>query len=158
MLPGISYVLVILRNMTYTERKEKEEVMHMKRKGWLTAAAVSVLLCILMGVMWFLKPVHADVGFYIAAEEPMVVFRGRYWEPVVMRSSAENRRRFQKLHTGDKILVFHDGRMMLSYPAQLNVYLCIRLRKGDVSDLPEGGSEALEEMGWIQGGSFGKSE
>lgn len=131
--------------------------MHMKRKGWLIAA-VSVLLCILMGVMWFLNPAYAGVGFYIAAEEPMVAFQGRYGEPVVMRSSEEYCKRFQKLHTGDKILVFHDGRMMLSYPAQLNVHLCIRLRKGDVSDLPEGVSEALEEMGWIRGGSFGKSE
>ena len=137
--------LVILRNLTYTDRKEKEEVTLMKRRKWLTAAAVSALLCVLMGVIWFLVPVQAGTGFYIAAEEPMVVFLGRYGEPVVMR-------------TGDRILVFHDGRMMLSYPAQLNVFFCIRLRKGDASDLPEGALESLEEMGWIQGGGFGKSE
>ncbi len=150
--------LVILRNLTYTYRKEKEEVTLMKRRKWLTAAAVSALLCVLMGVIWFLVPVQAGTGFYIAAEEPMVVFLGRYGEPVVMRSSEGRRKMFQKLRTGDRILVFHDGRMMLSYPAQLNVFFCIRLRKGDASDLPEGALESLEEMGWIQGGGFGKSE
>ncbi len=60
--------------------------------------------------------------------------------------------------TGDKILVFHNGCMMLSYPAQLNVSFCIRLKKGDVSDVPEGVLESLEEMGFIRGGSFGKNQ
>lgn len=130
----------------------------MKGKKWLAAAGVLVSLCILAGVVWFWGPVRADTGIYIAADEPIVVFNGGSGEPVVMRTGEGNSKMFQKLRTGDKILVFHDGRMMLSYPAQLNVFFCIRLKKGESSDLPEGVLKSLEEMGWIRGGSFGKGE
>ena len=120
----------------------------MRRKKWLAAAAVVVLLCILVGGILLWGPVRVNTGIYIEAGEPMVVFPGGSGEPVVMRCGRDNDKMFGKMRTGDKILVFHDGRMMLSYPAQMNVFFCLRLKRGDISDVPEGVLESLERMGW----------
>ena len=128
----------------------------MRRRKWLIAAVIPT--CVLIGGILLWKPIRADMGIYIEAGEPIVVFHGGFREPIVMRSTAGNHDMFKKLRTGDKILVFHNGCMMLSYPAQLNVSFCISLKKGDVSDVPEGVLESLEEMGFIRGGSFGKNQ
>ena len=53
--------------------------------------------------------------------------------------------------------IIHNGTMMLSYPAQMNVYFCIRLKKGDASDVSESVMEMLEEMGWLRGGTIGQN-
>ena len=100
----------------------------MRRRKWLIAAVIPT--CVLIGGILLWKPIRADMGIYIEAGEPIVVFHGGSREPIVMRSTAGNHDMFKKLRTGDKILVFHNGCMMLSYPAQLNVSFCIRLKKG----------------------------
>lgn len=142
------------RNLFQDKGGRKREVF-MRKKGWLIAAG---MVCVLVGGIILRSPLHADTGIYIDAGESFVVFEGGSGEPVVMRSGQGNDKMFRKLQTGDRILVFHDGTMMLSYPAQMNILFCIRLKKGDVSALPEGVMESLEEMGWIQGGAFGQDQ
>ena len=46
---------------------------------------------------------------------------------------------------------------MLSYPAQMNVYFSLRLKKGKAGDVPESVLDSLEEMGWLPGGALGFS-
>ena len=98
-----------------------------------------------------------DTGIYIAADSPFILFDNGAGEPVIMRGPEGKDGMFSKLQTGDRILIVHNGAMMLSYPAQINVLFCIRLKKGDISDVPEGVMDSLEEMGWIRGGTFGQN-
>lgn len=66
--------------------------------------------------------------------------------PVVMLG---NTKFIGSLETGDKIIVVHDKSIMLSYPAQANAYLCIKIKSHykeiNSEDYPE-----LAEMGWIE--------
>lgn len=55
---------------------------------------------------------------------------------------------FEGLQTGDKILIAQ-GPVMESYPGQTVVRLCIRLERGDLSNIPEQTLEELREIGWI---------
>lgn len=48
--------------------------------------------------------------------------------------------------------------MMLSYPAQMNVYFSLRLKKGKAGDVPESVLDSLEEMGWLPGGALGQNQ
>lgn len=102
--------------------------------------------------LFVLSPFTFSTGTYIAADSPMIVLDGGSGEPVAMQGGSWD------YGTGDRVLILHDGTMMLSYPAQMNVYLCIRLKKGDISKVPESVLDLLEEMGWISGGRLGQDQ
>lgn len=126
-----------------------------KRRGIIVAAVVLFLAVLLAGMLIW-GPFRFATGTYIAAESPFLLFDGGSGEPVVMVNGTGKEDAFAKLRTGDKVLVVHNGTMMLSYPAQMDIYFCIRLKKGDASDIPKSVLESLEEMGWIQGGALGQ--
>lgn len=125
------------------------------RKKRIIVLVVGVFLAAVIAGLLVLSPFRTDTGIYIAAGSPFILFDRGSGEPVIMLCPEGKDNMFSKLKTGDKILIVHNGTMMLSYPAQMNVYFCIRLKKGDVSDVPEGVMESLEEMGWKQGGTIG---
>lgn len=127
-----------------------------KKAKWIILAAVFAFAAIFAGVV-LLSPFRTDTGIYIAAGSPFILFDGGSGEPVIMLCPKGKDNMFSKLKTGDRILIVHNGTMMLSYPGQMNVYFCIRLKKGDISDVPEGVMESLEEMGWKQGGTIGQN-
>lgn len=104
------------------------------------------LICVAGAGLFALSPFTFSTGIYIEADEGIIVFDKGSGEPVVIRGRTRNFR------TGDRILVLHDGTMMLSYPAQMNVYFSMRLKKGDISDVPQSALDSLEEMGWLGGG------
>lgn len=109
---------------------------------------ILAIFCLLMVVLLVWQPFKFSTGIYIAAESPIILFDNGSGEPVVMLGRTGDEM-FADLQTGDRILILHDGTMMLSYPAQMNVFFCIRLKKGDISDVPEGTMGLLEEMGWL---------
>lgn len=116
------------------------------RKKLLIVVGLTVV-CALAAVLFVWRPVKASTGIYIAAGSPVIVFDGGE-EPVVMWGRTGDEM-FSNLQTGDRILIIHDGTMMLSYPAQMNVRFCIRLKKGDQSTVPEKALESLRDLGWL---------
>ena len=110
---------------------------------------VLILGCAVAAVLLIWRPLKAGTGIYIAAGSPIILFDGGSGEPVVMQGRTGDEDMFGGLETGDRILIFHDGTMMLSYPAQMNVFFCIRLEKGDEASVPEEVMESLKELGWL---------
>lgn len=141
-------------------RRKARKVAQMRKKMWFIIPVVIVLLVLVLLVGIFFTGIlfQMDTGIYIGADSPFILFDHGSGEPVMMQSSEEKRGMFSRLRTGDRILIGHNGAMMLSYPAQINVFFCIRLKKGDISDVPKEAMDSLEEMGWLQGGTFGQSE
>lgn len=117
------------------------------RKKMLISVGLMVV-CVLAAALFIWRPLKASTGIYIAAGSPIIVFDGGSGEPVVMQGRKGDEM-FSNLQTGDRILIFHDGTMMLSYPAQMNVFFCTRLKKGDESAVPEETMESLRGMGWL---------
>lgn len=129
----------------------------MRKKGIILTTVVLGLAALLAGA-FILSPFQTGTGIYIAADStPFIVFDNGSGEPVIMLCGDRDDM-FSKLNTGDRILIVHSGAMMLSYPAQMGVFFCIRLKKGDVSDVPEDAVRALKEMGWLRGGSIGENQ
>ena len=48
----------------------------MRRRKWLIAAVIPT--CVLIGGILLWKPIRADMGIYIEAGEPIVVFHGGF--------------------------------------------------------------------------------
>ena len=109
-------------------------------------------VCILAAGLFALSPFRFGTGIYIAADSPMILLDNGSGEPVVMYGGSWG------YQTGDKVLILHNGTMMLSYPAQMSVYLCIRLKRGDGCDVPQSVLDSLEEMGWLSGGELGQNQ
>ncbi len=130
------------------DRKRKRRVYMRKRIVIVLLAAV----CILVAGLFVLSPFRFGTGIYIAADSPMILLDNGSGEPVVMHGGSRD------YQTGDKVLILHNGTMMLSYPAQMSVYLCVRLKKGDARDVPQSVLDSLEEMGWLSGGELGQNQ
>lgn len=113
---------------------------------------IAAIVCLVAAGLFVFSPFSFSTGTYIAADASFIVFEQGSGEPVVMHGRVGN---FQ---TGDRILILHNGTMMLSYPAQINVYFSIRLKKGDISQIPQDVLDSLEEMGWLTGGKLGQDQ
>ena len=109
-------------------------------------AAVVVLLCVTVGVISF-RSLGISTGRFLRADHGAAMMV-RDNSPISM-SNQTNRDLFDGLETGDKILVLHDG-IAESYPGQTGAYAVIRLKKGSISDIPQGVLESLRELGWIR--------
>ena len=123
----------------------------MRKKVMIAAWILAGLLAVAAGAL-ALSPFRFSTGIYIAADSPLILMDGGSGEPVVMLG------RTGDFRTGDHVLILHNGTMMLSYPAQMNVYFCIRLKKGDASEVPEEALKTLEEMGWLEEKTFGQTQ
>lgn len=132
----------------------------MRKKIWFMIPIILILIVLLLSAGIFFAGIlfKMDTGIYIGADSPFILFDHGSGEPVMMLGPEGKSGMFSGLRTGDRILIGHNGTMMLSYPAQINVFFCIRLKKGDISDIPKEAMDSLEEMGWLQGGTFGQSE
>ncbi len=104
------------------------------RKKRMVVLLVVVLLAGFSAVLLILSPFRTDTGIYIAADSPFILFDKGSGEPVVM--------------------LYPEGKGSMF--SKLNVYFCIRLKKGAASDVPERVMKSLEEMGWKQGVTFGQ--
>lgn len=121
----------------------------MKKK---VVAIIIAVICLAAAGLFVLSPFTFSTGTYIAADSPMIVLDQGSGEPIVMNGGPWD------YQMGDKVLILHDGSMMLSYPAQMSVYFSIRLKKGDSSDVPRSVLDSLKEMGWLSGGGLGQNQ
>lgn len=90
---------------------------------------------------------YPTVGTYIkaASGDNMILMDGG---PCIMSNQTGNENVFSGLQTGDKILIINCA-VNTSYPGYTGCYFCLRLGKGDISDIPEKHLEQLKELGWI---------
>lgn len=68
--------------------------------------------------------------------------------PVVMGNRTGRENAFSQLETGDRIWILHDG-IQETYPGKTGVYLIVRTRDGDITNIPEQVLDSLRELGWI---------
>ncbi len=122
----------------------------MKKKT--VAVVLSILGIVLLtgfGAFAFLKGQgHILTGRVFMSEGTCIFISDATGEPVVIHNQTKNQDLFAGFLTGDRVLVVGDGTMMLSYPAQMNVYFALRLGGGDPSDIPEETRKQLQDMGW----------
>ncbi len=110
-----------------------------------------LLLAVLTVVIVFGVMLHQGRGLTIG--RCLLAENGSYMlidenSPIVMSDRSSDKDMFFGLSTGDKILVVHDG-IAESYPGQTGAYFCLRLSKGDISDIPEEVITSLKDLGWI---------
>lgn len=90
---------------------------------------------------------YPTFGTYIKATsgDDMIMMDGG---PCIMSNQTGNENVFSGLRTGDKILIVNCA-VNQSYPGRTGCYFCLRLGKGDISDIPEKHLEQLREYGWL---------
>lgn len=98
----------------------------MKKKIWIPV--LIVLACVILVLFILSRFFTLSVGTYMG--ENAVVFDHLQETPIIMLNQTGNSNAFSDLHSGDRILVLHGNSLMLSDPAQMNVFVCIRLKKG----------------------------
>ena len=121
----------------------------MKKKIWIASAvvvAIIVLLCAALGAMSS-RSLSISTGRFLRADSgtPMMVCGN---SPISV-SNQTGRDLFDGLETGDKILVVHDG-IAESYPGQTGAYAVLRLKKGNIDDIPQGVIDSLRDLGWLE--------
>lgn len=107
------------------------------------------LVCVLFAGLFIMgeRGFYPTVGTYIkaASGDNMILMDGG---PCIMSNQTGNENVFSGLQTGDKILIINCA-VNTSYPGYTGCYFCLRLGKGDISDIPEKHLEQLKELGWI---------
>ena len=115
------------------------------KKKLLIIAAVVVGIVLIGAAILFGTGTSPHTGIYLrAANGEHLVVVGN--SPIVMLN--ENETRFSSLQDGDKILVFY-GNINSVFPCQARVDVCLKLGKGDRSDVPARTLEELIQLGWI---------
>lgn len=86
-------------------------------------------------------------GYVIAADNGsfLIVLED---SPVVMSNRSHDEDLFQGLHTGNQILILHDG-IAESYPGKTGVYFCMNVSPGNPNKIPSHIIEELTELGWL---------
>lgn len=127
----------------------------MKKKNLQSMIPACVISVLLLGVLTVVivlgMLLHQGRGLTIG--RCLVAENGSYMlieenSPIVMSDRSSEKDLFSGLSTGDKILVVHDG-IAESYPGQTGAYFCLRLSKGDISDIPKEVITSLRELGWL---------
>ena len=114
-----------------------------KKRSIVISAAIGIVLIGVSVLAW--KGIAPNTGTYLAAANGShLIILDK--SPAVI--STENEKWFANLQSGDKILIFN-GMINTSFPGKTDVYACFRLRKGDISSIPEDTLEELKQLGWI---------
>ena len=118
----------------------------MKKLKYIIPIATFAILIVLISVL-FIGNYSISTGRCIVADSGsyLIVMDN---SPVVMSNRTNNEGLLDNLQTGDEILIVH-GAVAESYPGQTGTYFCIRLSKGDRSDVPEEILIELTEMGYL---------
>ena len=69
--------------------------------------------------------------------------------PIVMDNQSGIESLFDGLNSGDMIMVASPYMVETSYPGKTSVFMCIRIAKGSLADVPEVTLSELHEMGYI---------
>ena len=107
--------------------------------------AVAIMLLSFLGIIT-VKGLGISEGRYLEAKNgvSMIILDN---SPIQM-SNRTGKNLFDKLDTGDKILVLHDG-IAESYPGRTGVYAVFKQEDGTIDDIPQAVISNLTEMGWL---------
>lgn len=124
----------------------------MNLQRMISACIIGVLLLVVLTVV-IVVGVMLHQGRGLTIGRCLVAENGSYMlidenSPIVMSDRSSGKDLFFGLSTGDKILVIHDG-IAESYPGQTGAYFCLRLSKGDISNISEEVITSLKELGWL---------
>lgn len=108
---------------------------------------IAVLLLLVAVVVWFFSRnlTFSTARCIVTRQKCMMVLDN---SPIGMSNRSRDEKLFERLSTGDKILVVHDG-IAESYPGQTGAYFLWKLEDGSAADVPVQVIETLEEMGYI---------
>lgn len=119
-----------------------------KKKKWVLPVSIigGVLLLGVIVIGAFLLR-HCS-GIYVRTSDGrhMVVFDDI--GPVIV-STKDKPDRFDGIETGDRVIVVC-GFLHETYPAQSDAKFVLRLRKGDLEEIPQKHREELLEHGWLK--------
>ena len=107
--------------------------------------AVAILLLYFLGIIT-VKGLGISEGRYLEAKNgvSMIILDN---SPIQM-SNRTGKNLFDKLDTGDKILVLHDG-IAESYPGRTCVYAVFKQEDGTINDISQTVISNLSELGWL---------
>ncbi|MGM9641395.1 MAG: hypothetical protein ACI3V3_08525 [Faecousia sp.] len=106
-----------------------------------------LLLAITATGLWFFRGKNITTGTcVVTGNGGYLIVDGN--TPVVMSNRTGREDPFEELETGDSILIVHDG-IRESWPAQTDVYLCLRTGDGSLSQIPTEVVDDLKSMGWM---------
>lgn len=118
--------------------------------------AITVIMIVVVGLLLVI-----NLGFSFLWANRLTLTTGTYIKTnggsdmIIMNDSlsflhTESENIFSGLQTGDKILIVykHDKTVVLT-PGGPVCYFCLRLGKGDLSDIPEKYLEQLRDFGYI---------
>ncbi|MBQ8812930.1 MAG: hypothetical protein IJZ85_00310 [Lachnospiraceae bacterium] len=119
-------------------------------KSMLSVLGAVLALCavgMIALLVWSYKGNGITVGRCLVADNgSYLLIAGD--SPINMSARGGNTEMFDKMETGDKILVVHDG-IAESYPGKTGVYFCMRLGDGSMDDIPQTVIDGLTELGWL---------
>ena len=111
---------------------------------------IAVMLClvILVGAAFIFM---AASGIGISVGTCIKADNGRYLvvignSPIAMSQLGGNKNIFEKLSTGDKIFVVHNG-ILETFPGRTGVYLVVKLSSGH--KIPQDIISQLTDLGWM---------
>lgn len=114
----------------------------------LVVVLIFTSLCIVAISWWVAAGNTVFTGRYLRANSGTHIIIDRKSSPVVMCNRFSSNAMFDGVEDGDRVLVVCDG-LNESYPAQSNIYFCLRLGSGDAADLPADTLRQLAELGWL---------
>lgn len=115
----------------------------MKRK-YLLVIVLIVILCVSLVRALVPVPLTSSTGHCVLSDSGCFLVLDDL--PVELHTRTGNTDVFNHLATGDKLFVIHDG-ILETYPAQTHTYFCLRIGRGDTSDIPQNVMDGLTELG-----------
>lgn len=116
----------------------------MKKKFWIVLILAAALLCGAL-VLVFTGSYDLSTGRCLLANNGSILLID---ENSPIQLSGVNEKTKNKLTTGDRILVLHDG-IQETYPAKTRAYLVLKLGSGSLADIPAQVQQELTDMGWL---------
>lgn len=111
---------------------------------------VAVVAVIAAAGLIFMNGKTFSKGLYLSTDS------GRcFWingsTPVVLGEKNDNK--FKNLSDGDEILVFHENYFLEIFPEQTKIYFCIKLKDGDIKDVPQSAVDSLTDLNYFEADS-----
>ncbi len=122
----------------------------MKRKWlWILGGICAAVALSFLVTVWCLS--HKSLSMTVG--NVLITQNGTYMlidgnSPIAMSNPLKNDKLFEKLESGDKVWVLHDG-IEETYPARTGAYAVRKLEDGSLDDIPKAVLDALRELGWV---------
>lgn len=120
-----------------------------KQKLLIPIGIICVVIVIFLGNISVIisKGMGISIGIYLETKNNIAMIIKN--ESPIQMLNRTNKKIFDNLENGDKILVIHTG-IEESYPARTGVYGIIKLGNGTITDIPQKVMNTLTELEWIE--------